>query len=67
MTGDELKMVADHMGHSVSVHTDIYSLKSSLLKKMKVALALMALENGQMSNFAGRALASCTLEELPSA
>ncbi|RUS79500.1 hypothetical protein EGW08_012732 [Elysia chlorotica] len=67
MTGDELKMVADHMGHSVSVHTDVYRLQSSLLEKTKVARALIALENGQMSKFAGRTLASCTIEELPAA
>ena len=65
MTGEELKMVADHMGHSVAVHTDVYRLQSSLLEKTKVARALVALENGQLSKFAGRNLASCTLEELP--
>ena len=65
MTGDELKMVADHMGHSVSIHTDVYRLQSSLLEKTKVARALIALENGQMHKFSGRTLESCQLEELP--
>ncbi|GFS23505.1 hypothetical protein ElyMa_006978900 [Elysia marginata] len=49
MTGGELKMVADHMGHSVSMHTDVYRLQSSLLEKTEVARALMALESGHMS------------------
>ncbi len=65
MTGDELKMVAEHMGHSVAVHTDVYRLQSSLLERTKVARALVALENGQLGKFAGRNLSSCTLEELP--
>lgn len=66
MSGDELKMVADHMGHSVSIHTDVYRLQTSLLEKTKVARALIALENGQLSKFAGKNLSSCSLEELPS-
>lgn len=65
MTGDELKMVADHMGHSVAVHTDIYRLQTSLLEKTKVARALIAIENGQISKFSGRTLGSCMLEEIP--
>ena len=65
MTGDELKMVADHMGHSVTVHTDVYRLQTSVLEKTKVARALIALENGNLGKFAGRNLASSTFEELP--
>ena len=65
MTGNELQMIADHMGHSVAVHTDIYRMQSSMLERTKVARALVALENGQLGKFSGRNLASCTFEELP--
>ena len=65
MKGNELQMIADHMGHSVSIHTDVYRLQSSMLERTKVARALVALENGQLGKFAGRNLASCTFEELP--
>ena len=65
MTGNELQMIADHMGHSVAIHTDVYRLQSSLLERTKVARALVALENGQLGKFAGRSLASCNFEELP--
>ena len=65
MTGDELKMVADHMGHSVAIHTDVYRLQSSLLEKTKVARALIAAENGLMGKFAGRSLSACDLNEIP--
>ena len=46
MRQDELKMIADHLGHSVSIHTDVYRLQSSWLEKTKVARALVASENG---------------------
>lgn len=62
MTGDELKLVADHMGHSVAIHTDIYKLQSSLLERTKVARALIALESGQMGKFKGQSLDSISLE-----
>ena len=65
MTGDELQMVADHMGHSVSIHTDIYRTQSSLLERTKVARALIAIESGKMTKFAGRNLNSCSLDEIP--
>ena len=65
MNGEELQMVADHMGHSVTVHTDVYRLQSSVLEKTKVARALIALENGQLNKFAGRNLTSIQNEELP--
>ena len=65
MTGEELKMVADHMGHSVSVHTDVYRLQTSVLEKTKVARALIALENGQLSKFSGKNLSACSVDELP--
>jgi hypothetical protein len=58
MSGDELKLVADHMGHSVSIHTDIYRLQSSLLERTKVARALVALEEGKLGNFRGMSLSS---------
>ena len=65
MKQEELKMMADHLGHSVSIHTDVYRLQSSWLEKTKVARALIASENGMMGKFAGRSLTSFNLEEIP--
>ena len=58
MTGDELKLVADHMGHSVAIHIDIYRLQSSVLERTKVARALVALEDGKLRNFHGKNLST---------
>lgn len=62
MTSDELKLVADHMGHSVAIHTDIYKLQSSVLERTKVARALVALENGTLKKFGGQCLESISLD-----
>ncbi|XP_060570745.1 uncharacterized protein LOC132729023 [Ruditapes philippinarum] len=65
MSGDELRMVADHMGHSVQIHTDIYKLQSSVLERTKVARALVAIENGTLCNFRGHSLSSINIDEIP--
>ena len=56
MTAPELKMVADHMGHNIDVHTDVYRLQSSILEKTKVARVLIAVENGSVNRFQGKQL-----------
>ena len=61
MTESELKMVADHMGHNLNVHTDIYRLQSSLLEKTKVARVLIATENGQINKLQGRQLEAISI------
>ena len=65
MNAEELKMIADHMGHSVAIHTDVYRLQSSVLEKTKVARALIGLENGQLGKFSGKNLSSCSFDDLP--
>jgi len=67
MSGDELKLVADHMGHSVQIHTDIYRLQSSVLERTKVAKALVAIERGNLCNFRGQNLCNISIDgKLPS-
>lgn len=62
MSGDELQLVADHMGHSLAMHTDVYRLQNSVLERTKVARVLLGLENGNMGQFRGRDLATVGLE-----
>ena len=62
MTDDELKMLADHMGHNINIHTDIYRLQTSLVEKTKVAKLLLASENRGIDRFAGKPLESISLE-----
>ncbi|XP_053391704.1 uncharacterized protein LOC128554446 [Mercenaria mercenaria] len=65
MSGDELKLVADHMGHSLKIHTNIYKTQNSILERTKVAKALIAMENGELGRFRGRMLESIDIDELP--
>ena len=53
-------MIADHMGHNLNIHTDVYRMQSSVLEKTKVAKVLLAFETGQLSKFRGR-----KLDEIP--
>lgn len=56
MNEEELRLVADHMGHNLAIHTDVYRLSSSLLERTKVAKFLIAMDNGTASQFRGRTL-----------
>lgn len=56
MTESELATVADHLGHDVKIHTDVYRLQSSLLEKTKVAKVLIALDNGGIAKLRGKNL-----------
>ncbi|WAR28263.1 KT5AA-like protein [Mya arenaria] len=58
MRDDELKLIADHMGHSVAIHTEVYRMPTSVLERTKVARALLALEDGKLQGFNGRNLSS---------
>jgi len=44
MEGDELKMLADHMGHDLQIHTTHYRLQTDILERTKVAKLLMRVE-----------------------
>ena len=62
MKDSELKMVAEHMGHNLNIHTDVYQLQSSLIERAKVASVLIAVENGTISHFQGRKLGNISVE-----
>ena len=47
MNSNELRLLADHMGHDLNIHTSHYSLQSNLLERAKVARVLTAVENGK--------------------
>ena len=49
MNTNELRLLADHMGHDINVHASHYSLQSSLLERTKVAKVLTAIELGSVA------------------
>ena len=48
MSPGDLKFVADHMGHDLNIHSNIYSLQTSLVERAKVARVLVAVDNGNL-------------------
>ena len=46
MSRSELEMIADHMGHSVNIHTSVYKLQQNLIERSKVAMVLSGIEDG---------------------
>ena len=62
MNDSELKMLADHMGHNINIHTDVYRLQSSIIERAKVASVLIAMENGNINKFRGRRLQEITVD-----
>ncbi|KAJ8302560.1 hypothetical protein KUTeg_018956 [Tegillarca granosa] len=65
MNKDELQLLADHMGHSLEIHTNIYKLQTSVLERTKVARLLLAMEKGNLNKLRGNSLDKVNLEDLP--
>lgn len=42
----ELNMVADHLGHSLKIHTTVYRMQQNAIERSKVARILTLLEDG---------------------
>ena len=51
MTDAELKLVADHLGHNINIHYDVYRQPTSIIEKTKVARVLVAVDNGSIESF----------------
>ena len=49
MQTNEVRMLADHMGHDLNIHTNIYSLPSTIIEKAKVAKILYSVSTGNFS------------------
>ena len=65
MDGGNLKMIVDHLGHNLNIHTDVYWLQSSLLEWTKVARLLLAVENGCVPDFRGKSLSELSIGQIP--
>ena len=62
MSRSELEMIADHMGHNLNIHTEIYRLQSSVIEKTKVSRVLLAAEQGLLHKFCGKKLTDISIE-----
>lgn len=48
MQTNEVRMLADHMGHDLNIHANHYALQSSVVERAKVARILLAVEAGNL-------------------
>lgn len=65
MSNDELEMVAEHMGHSTNIHTNVYRLQQNLMERAKMARILLAAEQGSFSKDSTTQLEHIIIDEIP--
>ena len=54
MKQNELELLCNHMGHSVTVHREFYRLPSSTLELAKISKLLLAVETGKLTDLSGK-------------
>ena len=62
-------MVADHLGHSLNIHTTVYKLQQNVIERSKVARILTLLESGSVEDIKRSTptkLNSIPLSDIPS-
>ena len=62
LSENDLRWLADHMGHDLSVHREYYRLRESTVELTKVSRLLLAIDEGNMSKFTGKKLSDITVE-----
>lgn len=45
MTDNELKQLADHMGHDLAIHNNHYRQQSAIIERTKIAELLCSIES----------------------
>ena len=58
----ELDWLARHLGHDIKVHREYYRLQDSTLELAKVSRLLMAVDEGNAGQFAGKKLSEIDLD-----
>ena len=48
MQMNEVRSLADHMGHDINIHTNVYSVPTTIIEKAKVANILYSFASGQL-------------------
>ena len=61
MSKNELDQLANFLGHDVRIHRSFYRLPEDTLQLAKVSKILLALDRGQISEFAGQSLDDITI------
>ena len=62
LSENDLRWLADHLGHNVDVHREYYRLRESTVELAKVSRMLLCIDEGKGSSLAGKSLADITVE-----
>lgn len=62
LSENDLRWLAEHLGHNIDVHREYYRLQQSTVELSKVSRLLMAIDEGNAANIAGKTLADITVE-----
>ncbi|XP_038047636.1 uncharacterized protein LOC119721741 [Patiria miniata] len=60
----QLEWVASHLGHSVNIHKDFYRVQDSTIELCKVSKLLMAIDAGDVGQWAGKSLDDIQVEDI---
>jgi hypothetical protein len=61
LSSGELKWLANHLGHDVNIHENVYRMHDSVIELSKVSRLLMAVDAGKTCEFAGKQLKDISL------
>ncbi|XP_072049953.1 uncharacterized protein [Amphiura filiformis] len=59
-----LEWVAGHLGHNVDIHKDFYRVQENTIELCKVSKLLIAIDSGQMGEWAGKTLDDIEVEDI---
>lgn len=62
LTENDMDWVAKHLGHDIAIHRQFYRLHESTLELAKVSKLLIAVDDGNISNLAGKTLQDIELK-----
>jgi len=64
LKSNELDWLARHLGHDINVHREFYRLQHSSLELAKVSRMLIAVDEGNATEFAGKSLHEIKLDDI---
>ena len=62
LSENDLRWLAEHLGHDLNVHREYYRLKDSTVELSKVSRLLLAIDEGNAGNLMGKKLADISVE-----
>ncbi|XP_072032945.1 uncharacterized protein [Amphiura filiformis] len=62
---NQMRWLADHLGHDVNVHTHFYRLQESHIELCKVSKLMLAMDRGEVGRWSGKSLDDIDVNDIP--